>query len=255
MIVRKPDSPQNVDGVWNPKHPFISHYYTTYALLVPESENYIVRSSKKFYKDSIHKEDLKKCFAQEGNHSLVHSEFSQKYRQLDYKLDKFLSLYKKISYYLPEKYCSKKFNLVGAAASEQMNTAISSASLRIPELEDGPGETLQMLKWHFLEEIEHREVIFNLMEENKVNFFLKLYVMFNFLIGFCIWLPAGAILLGVQDGSAKKLKFWTEGLTHSLRMMGHFFMASFRFCWPTYHPKHEKLPQQYFALQSEFATE
>lgn len=225
-----------------------------YSLLVPESENYIIRSSRKFQKGSQWQDDLKKCFSQEGNHSVAHSWFAKKFQDLGYKFDVFLSLYKKISYEVPEKYCSKKYNLVGAAACEQLNTALSVASLSLESMQEGAGETLDMLEWHFLEEIEHREVIFNLMQENKASSLIKLFVMSSFLVGFSVLIPLGALILGFQDGSAKRPKFWWEAITHPLRMSGHYLMASLRFCAPGYHPKNEWLPVQYEQLQVKFSS-
>ena len=253
MIVRTIKSPESFDVLWNKENPFINHYYTTYALLVPESENFILRSSSHFFKKSKNQEDLKKCFAQEGNHSKVHAQFAKKFKEKNYNFDRFLSLYKKLSYDFPEANLPLKANLIGAAASEQMNTAISVASLNSPKVMEGQGEVFQMLKWHFLEEIEHREVIFNLMKENKVNYLLRVYLMFNFFIGFCIWLPLGAFILGWQDGSLKKIKFWTQGFTHSLIMATSFLASALRFCKPYYNPKSEKLPLGYGELQREFS--
>ena len=254
MIVRQPKPPATVKKLWNEKNPFFSHYYTSYSLLVPESENYILRSSRPFGKNSQHAEAVKKCFAQEGNHSRIHAEFAKKFYEQGYDFTGFLKFYRWISYEVPEKYCSKNFNLVGAAASEQLNTAISVATLQLEQLDQGEGETLNMLKWHFLEEIEHREVIFDLMVEAKVSWFLRAYVMFNFFIGFSFWIAFGAIKLGFQDGSAKKLKFWWDALVHSSYMSLLFFISSLRFLWPSYHPKDEYLPKQFYELQKNFVV-
>ena len=229
------------------------YIYSVYALLVPESEKYILRSCQTFFKSSQMQEDLKLCFAQEGNHSVVHGQFSRLFQKLDYDLRMFLDLYRWISYDIPEKYLSRHFNLTGAAASEQLNTAISLASLDLENFNCGQGETLEMLKWHFLEEIEHREVVFNLMRENKIGIFLRSYVMFNFFLGFCFWLPFGAFLLGFQDGNLWKISFWYQAFIHNCRMNFFFLKASVNFCLPNYNPKNESLPDTYQKLLQEYS--
>jgi predicted metal-dependent hydrolase len=149
------------------------------SLLLPYLEPYLIRSMKaaqKHVTDPKVLEGLKAFAAQEGQHYRMHMKFNAAVRRSGFPgLD---ALEKDLSddYQRFSKTKSLRFNLAYAEGFEALTM---NAIKRVME-PDGLGEDLpvfmQMLEWHFVEELEHRTVAFDVYDHVCGGYFYRLVV-------------------------------------------------------------------------------
>jgi predicted metal-dependent hydrolase len=80
-----------------------------------------------------------------------------------------------------------------------------------------------MLKWHFVEEIEHREVVYDLMQEIKISSNQKTIASLMAFSSFCFWITLVSLILRLNQAPRPLLDpiYWKsqgEGLPF-LRML------------------------------------
>jgi len=244
-----------LDLKWNPKFQFRQYWYILYSVLVPSSEKFIIRSSSRYLEASAHSEKVKLCFGQEANHAKTHKEFSslviREFRFIKY----FTKIYTFICYRLLERFFSNEMKLVIAAATEQLNTCLAIETLRGDRHFLSKKHTIkEMLDWHFLEEIEHREIIFDLMIENSSNALYRVTSMIIVFLNFILWPTLGTILIFISHPKIILKTNFRDLLKFCAFIVYIFFNSSLKFCSKKYHPKYEKLPEKYFLLTNKFKS-
>jgi predicted metal-dependent hydrolase len=149
------------------------------SLLLPHLEPYLIRSMKaaeKCVTDPKVLEGLKAFAAQEGQHYRMHMKFNATIRRSGFPgLD---ALEKELSddYHRFTKTKSLRFNLAYAEGFEAFTMTVVKAMME----PDGFGENLpvfmQMFEWHFVEELEHRTVAFDVYDHVCGGYFYRLIV-------------------------------------------------------------------------------
>lgn len=149
------------------------------SLLLPHLEPYLIRSMKaaqKHVTDPDILEGLKAFSAQEGQHYRMHMKFNDTVRRSGFPgLD---ALEQELSddYHRFTKTKSLRFNLAYAEGFEALTM---NAVKRMME-PNGFGEDLpvfmQMIEWHFVEELEHRTVAFDVYDHVCGGYFYRLFV-------------------------------------------------------------------------------
>ncbi|MFT5444486.1 MAG: putative metal-dependent hydrolase [Myxococcota bacterium] len=149
------------------------------SLLLPHLEPYLIRSMKaaqKHVTDPKILEDLKGFAAQEAQHYRMHMKFNAAVKRAGFPgLD---ALEKELSdeYERFTKTKSLRFNLAYAEGFE----AITMNAVRSMMGPNGFGEDLpdymQMIEWHFVEELEHRNVAFDVYNHVCGGYFYRLAV-------------------------------------------------------------------------------
>jgi predicted metal-dependent hydrolase len=149
------------------------------SLLLPHLEPYLIRSMKaaeKHVTDPKILDGLKRFAAQEGQHYRMHMKFNATIRRSGFPgLD---ALEKELSddYHRFTNTKSLRFNLAYAEGFEAL-TMNAIKQIMGPE---GFGEDLpvfmQMIEWHFVEELEHRTVAFDVYDHVCGGYFYRLFV-------------------------------------------------------------------------------
>ena len=149
------------------------------SLLLPHLEPYLIRSMKaaeKHVTDPKILDGLKRFSAQEGQHYRMHMKFNATVRRSGFPgLD---ALEKELSddYHRFTKTKSLPFNLAYAEGFE----ALTMNAIKQMMEPDGFGEDLsvfmQMVEWHFVEELEHRTVAFDVYDHVCGGYFYRLVV-------------------------------------------------------------------------------
>lgn len=159
--------PEEIDPVFIEGDHLQSYGFIAGSLLLPHLEPYLIRSMKaaqKHVTDPVVLEGLKAFSAQEGQHYRVHMKFNESIRRAGFPdleaLEKELS----DDYHRFSRTKSLRFNLAYAEGFEALTM---NAVKRMME-PNGFGEDLpvymQMIEWHFVEELEHRTVAFDVYE-------------------------------------------------------------------------------------------
>ena len=168
-------------------------------MLFPHGERFFVRSVKR-YLDQIEdpglRDQVKAFFKQEGHHASAHDDFNQILRDQGFEIDRFLGCYKAILSWL-EKTMPAKLNLAGTAAAEHFTAILAEGAFEQGILDVLDPSVMQLLAWHAAEEIEHKAVAFDVLQEVDPSYALRV---------------AGLVYATVMLAS-----FWVWGTTVLLR--------------------------------------
>ncbi|ABC29899.1 predicted metal-dependent hydrolase [Hahella chejuensis KCTC 2396] len=228
---------------------FLSCWFLSYCLLVSSAERFIIRSAGDAMRDVDNaelKDNLKLCFFQEAQHARSHGAFSEGYFEQRPILRKFVKVNDFLNYGVIETLAPWKLKLSFAAAMEQLNAEIACFGLqRLSEISKEESFR-QMLSWHFVEEIEHREHVYDLMQEKGVGQGARVLGMILVWWSFSFWITSGAALIcGMQ------WRLLRQG-GKDIRKQGvllRLLRSAWRYCRKEYHPSVEKLPPEFFIYQ------
>jgi predicted metal-dependent hydrolase len=229
---------------------YMESWYISYCLLVADAERFIIQTCQKFFIDIQNpqlKENMRMCFMQETQHAITHEAFFKQIAQEHLGLRLWIHLSQILNYKIFNPFLPLRLKLAVSGAMEQLNTAIAYGGLTrsVPKK---TSETFffQMLYWHFVEEIEHREVVFDLMNEVKLGQGYRWAGMAFTLFSFTLWISLGALLVPGRRTRWRSLK---ETLFSGDSILAEMWRASCRFVSPNYHPSQENIPSEFQTFQ------
>ena len=170
--------PDEIDPVFIEGDPEASFGMIAGSLLLPHLEPYLIRSMRaamEHVTDPQILDSLKRFSAQEGQHFRMHAKFNKAIRKAGFpRLEEFerelAADYKRFS-----ESKSLKFNLAYAEGFEAL-TMNAIRFLMDPNGFDNPSSpVLQMFEWHFVEELEHRNVTFDVYDHVCGGYFYRLF--------------------------------------------------------------------------------
>lgn len=170
--------PDEIDPVFIEGDPEASFDMIAASLLLPHLEPYLIRSMKSAMEhvtDPKLLDDLKRFSAQEGQHFRMHAKFNaaiQKagFPRLEELQQELADDYKRFS-----ETKSLKFNLAYAEGFEAL-TMNMIKFIMDPNGFDNPDSCImQMFEWHFVEELEHRNVTFDVYDHVCGGYFYRLF--------------------------------------------------------------------------------
>jgi predicted metal-dependent hydrolase len=136
-------------------------------MLFPHGERMFVRSVH-YYLDQIEDPELRaqvKAFSkQEGLHASAHEDFNEVLRSQGFEVDRFLTRFKEITTWL-ESRMPPKLNLAGTAAAEHFTAIMAEDAFSKGALDALHPSVQQLLAWHAAEEIEHKAVAFDVLQQ------------------------------------------------------------------------------------------
>ena len=252
LVVRKMpfEFPEDIDPHWNRGKPEWSHMVSGASLAMPFLEPYLIRTMRKAL-EKIESEELKKevklYMAQEGQHFQQHRRFNdilidQGYTEL---LDVEAQMKKEFAEFDQKR--SLKFNLAYACGFESMALGIGHWLVRDREYLFGGSDTrvASLILWHFIEEVEHKNVAFDAYQAVYGNYFYRVFGT--------IYATAHVVKFSRRAYQAMLKR---DGLWGSLRSRWSLLKIITRFfvnmippllsaCIPGHHPSQVKDPQWY----------
>ncbi len=144
-------------------------------LLFPHGERFFVRSVKR-YLDQIDdpklRAEIKGFFGQEGRHAHAHDEFNAVLRTQGYEVDQFLATYKRLTDWM-EARTPAKLRLAVTAASEHFTATLAEGAFKHQVLDACDPRMQALLAWHAAEEIEHKHVAFDVLQQIDPSYALR----------------------------------------------------------------------------------
>jgi len=235
----------SVSGEWFAGKPLATHFLNAYTLLIPEGERFIIRSCRRHLDraEGGLREELSRLFFQESSHSREHRRVLAAMREEGLGLNLFRQLVEGISYRLLEPLTPSKLCLATAAAIEHHNAAIAGFFLRQSLLQGIRSEEIRRLfLWHFAEEIEHKEVVFKLLQRVSNSRLLRAAGLFASWATFLTYLAVGSLLLGLKTKAIFAGGFWRELFWHCCTREGLLVIMvkeSIRYLEADFHPRVE----------------
>ena len=239
----------DIPKYWFGGDPFKTRLFDAMSCLFPEGEKFFITCVRD-YRDQIAdpqlQQEVKDFIRQEGQHGMVHTQFNNRLEQQGVKVPQLLERQNRIMYGVFRRFFSRAYTLALTAASEHM-TAIMAHSFfeRREVLENTDPRIRAMYAWHAIEEIEHKAVAYDVMQQvAKVGYLTRILAMLHVSWG----LPLHTFLIMGHmfkvDGFSflQRARLWVRGLWWLYKpgglympVVGHYF-TYFR---PGYHPHQE----------------
>jgi uncharacterized protein len=145
-------------------------------LLFPHGERFFVRSVHRYLDqvtDPTLRAQVKAFFKQEGHHAAAHDDFNDILRKQGFAIDRFLRRYQRLSSWLESK-MPGKLNLAGTAAAEHFTAILADGAFSKGVLDELHPTMQQLLAWHAAEEIEHKAVAFDVLQQVDASYPLRI---------------------------------------------------------------------------------
>jgi uncharacterized protein len=164
-----------------PKHWFAesaaaSHVANAVNLLFPAGERFFVRSVR-HYIDRLSPElaaQVKGFFGQEGRHAQAHERFFETLRAQGYDVDSILQRYEYAAYEIIEKNAPPAVRLSVTVALEHFTAIMAEDALGHDALVHADPAMRRLFEWHAVEELEHKAVAFDVMQEVLPSYALRM---------------------------------------------------------------------------------
>lgn len=170
--------PQTMSGHWNAKRPEFSQIVNAASLAMPYLEPYLIRTmrlARAQIRDEALRRELDSYVSQEASHYRQHRKFNEELKARGYRSIEKLEAKIDASYKRIEAGGSLASNLAYAEGFESMALAIGEMLIEDRDFLFGESESgvASLVLWHFVEEIEHKNVAYDVFEHVAGNYFRR----------------------------------------------------------------------------------
>ncbi len=140
------------------------------SLTFPDGERYFISNRYACFRDQIQDPDLKPSvlpifIRQEAEHGIAHDKMNQVMKDQGMPVDQFIQRLNKV-FKFELKYRSPQYNIAMTAAAETFNCTHGRTFYGEKEtLKDAHPYVRALFAWHAIEEMEHRDVAFDVMQQ------------------------------------------------------------------------------------------
>lgn len=250
MVIRKMpfEFPEEIDPHWNPSMPEWSHMVSGASLAMPFLEPYLIRTMRKACEkiccDEL-KGEVKLYIGQEGQHYQQHRKYNDILIENGYVELTEIEAQMKAEFDGFEKKRSLKFNLAYACGFESMALGIGHWLVKDREYLFAGSDTrvASLVLWHFVEEIEHKNVAFDAYQAVYGSYFYRVYgTLFATLHVMKFSKKAYKAML-TRDGLWGSLGSRWRLLKMITRFVANMVPPTLSACLPGHHPSEVKDPQ------------
>jgi len=230
-----------------PRSDFGRMMFGAMSLVFPEGERFFIRSVKHFA-SQIHDEglsqDVKNFIGQEAQHGKLHETFNKAVLGHEYDIEPFLKWYKSTMFDMIETQANRilgeKLALSITAAAEHFTATWAAHGLSSGYLEEHitNQNLLDFMQWHAVEEIEHKHVAFDVLQEVDDSYALRVAGML-----FCATLlpfviSVAFVSLVSQAKNLDIMAFFRDALSEGKNggIMSSFVPAIIEYMKPGFHP-------------------
>ncbi len=231
---------------------FMSAVFTVLSLAFPEGERFFIRSVNRF-KDHADteklREEIKAFIAQEAQHGSAHDKLNNAFDELGYNVKPFQDTFENVIFrglednLAPLPFLGGKIALAATAAAEHFTATWANIFFKSRLKNNMPQEMKQLFYWHALEEMEHKNVAFDLMQKVDDNYFLRTGSMVLVFTVISILVASGVIYFAMTDEEIDLGQFVQEMLRDIFDVNEHdysftvaMFKAFISYLRPGFHP-------------------
>lgn len=247
ILVRKPQWTFDDLVGQKPRSDFGRMMFGAMSLVFPEGERFFIRAVKHFagqIHDAGLAQDVKNFIGQEAQHGKLHETFNKAVLGHEYDIEPFLDWYKSTMFGFVEKQATailgEKLALSVTAAAEHFTATWAAHGLSSGYLEEHitNEDLLDFMQWHAVEEIEHKHVAFDVLQEVDDSYFLRAAGMLfcATLLPFVITVSFASLLR--QSKNLDIMKFFTDALSEGKNggIFSSYIPAIFEYLKPGFHP-------------------
>lgn len=182
MIVRRMrfPYPDSLKAWWNPARPEFSHVVNAASLAMPFLEPYLIetmRKAKERITDPRLQQEVDLYIGQESTHFRQHQQFNKRLADLGYQTVPKLEATLKTDYEALARTRSLTFNIAYAEGFEAMALTIGHMLVEDREFLFGDADPAvsSLVLWHFVEEIEHKCVTYDVFKALDGRYAWRIY--------------------------------------------------------------------------------
>lgn len=239
---------------WFGGDPFRTRMFDALSLTFPDGERYFIECVRLF-RDKINDPDLQERVAdfirQEAQHGIAHDKMNQIMKEQGMPVDQFTARLKKI-FRFELKNRSAQYNIAMTAAAEHLTALMADTFYSKKEtLAEADPFVRALFAWHAIEEMEHRDVAFDVMQQvgnvPEVTRKMALVLTTGLMFGFTLY-RANVMLRCDGFNRTQRLKMnvrglqWLFGKQGKLRKMQSQYRDWFK---PDFHPSQHPIIAQY----------
>jgi hypothetical protein len=211
-------------------------------MLFPHGERFFVRSVH-HYLDQIEDVELraqvKAFFKQEGHHASAHDDFNAALRAQGFEIDRFLDSFRRILSWV-EARVPAKLNLAGTAAAEHFTAILAEGSFSQGALDEVDPSVQQLLAWHAAEEIEHKSVAYDVLQQVDPSYALRVagIAIATVMLGM-FWAWGTTMLLRQEKQGLRETLRQLRAISREDPVIRRVFIAGIRqYLRRDFHPRH-----------------
>lgn len=261
MTIRRPAFayPSPMPGHWNAQRPEFSHIVNAASLAMPYLEPYLIKSmraARELVDDPALKEALDEYVAQESMHYRQHRRFNDTLSARGYRCIEALEKRMAVDYERLGATRSLAFNLAYAEGFESMALAIGEMLILDREhlFGDSESSVATLVLWHFVEEIEHKNVAFDVFEHVAGGYFRRVYGFLYATAHIFMLTRDGYHALLQEDGLWRDLRSRLALARLLMRIFRHLTPRLLRILVPGYSPRQVADPPWALAWARLFAA-
>ncbi len=204
--------PPNLPKYWHRENPFATHYFNALSLIFPDGEKFFVDSIRHHMgslEDSVGSE-IRHFIGQEIWHSKAHADFnayleSQKLpvQKCEDRLKSHLKKWKANHTHIEWLAATVAYEHITASMSREL-------LLRQDNCKNMHPHFAVLWRWHTMEELEHKNVAFDLYQRESGDYWLRVRMMLYVLWRFNWDATMNLFDLLKADGQMWKLKTWVD---------------------------------------------
>lgn len=241
---------KKISPQWNPKKPEWSHMVNGASLAMPFLEPYLIRTLGKALQVIDTPKltaEIKLYMAQEGQHFQQHKKFNDTLVEQGYRELRDIEAEMKHEFSQFEAKRSLKFNLAYACGFESMALGIGHWLVKDREYLFGGSDSrvASLVLWHFVEEIEHKNVAFDAYQAVYGGWFYRLYGTFYATAHVIKFSRRAYKVMLKKDGLWASVKSRWALLKMSARFFVNMIVPLLSVCLPGHHPSQVKDPEWY----------
>jgi len=230
---------------WFAGDPFKTRLFDAFSVLFPEGERFFincVRDYRERVTDPAQQQQVRDFIRQEGQHGMVHDAFNRRLERQGIPVKKIEAVLHRLMED-ERRFFPKRFTLACTAAAEHM-TAVTTHGFSVngQQFLDADRRVNAMYLWHGMEEIEHKAVAFDVLQQvAHGGYLVRLLAMLYTSITFPLTVFSIMGLMFRIDGFGlgRRLGLWWRGLRWMYGRNGLYSgVASHYWAWyrPGFHP-------------------
>ena len=231
---------------------FKTRFFDAMSVLFPEGERFFiacVRDYKDQVTDPAHKQAMLDFARQEAQHTKVHNAFNRRLAAQGVKVDKILANQRRNLFDIARQRLSKPHTLAMTAASEHLTALMAHGFFENRQhFADADPRVRAMFVWHAIEEVEHKGVAFDVMQQAAgVGYGLRVWALLAVSIQFPMFIFQILNHMLKVDGYSRRQRWgiWLKGLWWLYKpggMMAPLLRPYLAWYRPGFHPWDSEAP-------------